>query len=179
MYNANKKTKTKTKKNTMNFEQRKMYKKYIHYCGKEAFIDWNFRRDHSRCNTRHVDSKTLATVFSPQGSFCNFHKTKPEPRRQRKLILYSHPLKRGASITTVKNTEALANSSEETRSVFYCPESPRFIWDFNHTTPFKITVAITSIACPATILLNLLVIIAAKTRRELKQIQTSCCLAWP
>ena len=71
---------------------------------------------------------------------------------------------------TVKNTaESLANSSDETRSVFHCPESPQFIWDLNHTTSLKIIVAITAIACPVTVLLNLLVIIAVKTRRELKK----------
>ena len=69
---------------------------------------------------------------------------------------------------TVKNTETLGNSSIETRSVFYCPQPPQFIWDINHTTSFKIIFAITTIACPVTILLNLLVIIAVKTRRELK-----------
>ena len=69
----------------------------------------------------------------------------------------------------MKNAESLANSSNETRSVFYCPQSPQFIWDINHTTSFKITVAITTIACPVTILLNLLVIIAVKTRRELQK----------
>ena len=70
---------------------------------------------------------------------------------------------------TVKNKESLANSSDETRSVFYCPESPQFIWDLNHTTSLKIIVAIMAIACPVTVLLNLLVIIAVKTRRELKK----------
>ena len=70
---------------------------------------------------------------------------------------------------TVKNTESLANSSNETRSAFYCPESTQFIWDLHHTTSFKIIVAITAIACPVTIVLNLLVIIAVKTRRELKK----------
>lgn len=70
---------------------------------------------------------------------------------------------------TVKNTESLGNSSNETRSVFYCPELPEFIWDLHHTTSFQIIVAITTIACPVTILLNLLVIIAVKTRRELKK----------
>ena len=69
----------------------------------------------------------------------------------------------------VKNTESLANSSNESRpSMFYCPELPQFIWDLNHTTSSKITVAITVIACPVTVLLNLLVITAVKTRRELK-----------
>ena len=67
---------------------------------------------------------------------------------------------------TVKNTESLSNSSTETRSVFYCPQSAQLIWDINHTTFLKIIVAITTIACSVTILLNLLVIIAVKTRRE-------------
>ena len=71
---------------------------------------------------------------------------------------------------TVKNTESITNSSNETRSVFYCPESPEYIWDLNNTTSFKIIVAITATACPVTILLNLLVIIVVKTRGELKQI---------
>ena len=70
---------------------------------------------------------------------------------------------------SVKNTESLANSSNETRSVFYCPELGQFIWDLNHTTYFKIIVAIMTVACPFTVLLNLLVIIAVKTRRELKK----------
>ena len=68
---------------------------------------------------------------------------------------------------TVKNTESLTNSSSETRSVFYCQEAPQYIWDINHTTSLKIIIAITAIACP--IVLNLLVIIAVKTRRELKK----------
>ena len=69
----------------------------------------------------------------------------------------------------VKDTESLANSSNESRlSMFYCPELPQFIWDLNQTTSLKITVAIAAIACPVTVLLNLLVIIAVKTRRELK-----------
>ena len=69
-----------------------------------------------------------------------------------------------------KNTESLrANSSNESRpSMFSCPERPQFIWDFNQTTSLKITVAITAITCPVTVLLNLLVITAVKTRRELK-----------
>ena len=51
--------------------------------------------------------------------------------------------------------------------MFHCPELPKFIWDLNHTTSYKI-ITITAIACPVTVLLNLLVIIAVKTRRELK-----------
>ena len=71
---------------------------------------------------------------------------------------------------TAKNTESsIGNSSSETRSVFHCPQGPQFIWDINNTTSFKIIVAITIIACPVTIGLNLLVIIAVKTRRVLKK----------
>ena len=74
-------------------------------------------------------------------------------------------------MTAVENTESLVNCTTETcfTSVFHCPEFPQFIWDLHHTTSFKIIDAITSIACPVTVLLNLLVIIAVKTRRELKQ----------
>ena len=73
-------------------------------------------------------------------------------------------------MTVKRNTESLTNSSSETRSVFYCQEAPQYIWDINHTTSLKIIIAIiTAIACPVTIVLNLLVIIAVKTRRELKK----------
>ena len=68
----------------------------------------------------------------------------------------------------VNNTESLANSFNETRSVLYCSKLPGLIWDLNHTTSLKLVVAVIGIACPVTILLNLLVIIAVKTRRELK-----------
>ena len=68
----------------------------------------------------------------------------------------------------VKNTESLSNSFNETRPVFDCRESQNMS-DINHTTFFTIIVAVTTIACPVTILLNLLVIIAVKTRRELKK----------
>ena len=69
-----------------------------------------------------------------------------------------------------KNIEPFgAKSSSETRSVFYCPKTPSFIWDLNHTTSLEIIVAVTSIACPVTIMLNLLVIIAVKTRKKLKK----------
>ena len=54
------------------------------------------------------------------------------------------------------------------RSVFFCSKSPKFIWDFNHTTSIKTVVAVTIIACPIAVLLNLLVITAVKTKKELK-----------
>jgi len=53
--------------------------------------------------------------------------------------------------------------------VFYCPESPQYIWDLNHTTSYKIIVGITAIAFPVTILLSLLVIIAVKKRLRIEK----------
>ena len=70
---------------------------------------------------------------------------------------------------TVKNAQSLDNSSEDTTSVFYCSEAPQFFWDLHDTTSLKVIFAITTIACPVTILLNLLVVIAVKKRRELKK----------
>ena len=69
----------------------------------------------------------------------------------------------------VKNIESPGSSSTQTRSVFFCREAPQYIWDLHDTTSFKIIFAITTIACPVTILLNLLVMTAVKTRRELKK----------
>ena len=91
-----------------------------------------------------------------------YHKTQTEPSYQE-----NHSLE--PSAMTVNGTESLANSFNETRSVFYCSKLPQLIWDLNHTTSLKILVAVMSIACPVTILLNLLVVIAVKTRRELKK----------
>ena len=70
---------------------------------------------------------------------------------------------------TVNDTATLVNSSSASRSVFFCPKWPQFIWDFSHTTSLKIIVAVMTTACPVTVLLNLLVIIAVKTREELKR----------
>ena len=68
----------------------------------------------------------------------------------------------------VNETATLVNSSSVSRSVFFCPKWPQLTWDLNHTTSLKIIVAVMTTACPVTVLLNLLVIIAVKTREELK-----------
>ena len=70
---------------------------------------------------------------------------------------------------TVNETATLVNSSSVPRSVFFCQKWPEFIWDLNHTTSLKIVLAAMITACPVTVLLNLLVIIAVKTREELKR----------
>ena len=64
--------------------------------------------------------------------------------------------------------DSLHNSS---RSVFFCPSSPQFIWDLKHTISLQFAIAVTAAACPFTILLNILVIVAVKKIREL---QTDC-----
>ena len=59
--------------------------------------------------------------------------------------------------------------STNTRSVFFCPQFPRFTWDLENTTILWILVVIIPIASVVTILLNLLVIIAIKRRKELQK----------
>jgi len=59
--------------------------------------------------------------------------------------------------------------STNTRSVFFCPQYPHFSWDLKSTTISWILVFIIAIASPVTILLNLLVIVAVKRRKELQK----------
>ena len=61
--------------------------------------------------------------------------------------------------------DSFDNSS---RSVFFCPSSPRFIWDLKHTIFLQLAIAVTAAACPLTILLNIIVIVAVKKIRELQ-----------
>ena len=70
----------------------------------------------------------------------------------------------------VNNTERTDNNpSTNTRSVFFCPQFPLFIWDLKNTTMPWMLVFIIAIASPATSLLNLLVIIAVQRRKELQK----------
>ena len=61
--------------------------------------------------------------------------------------------------------DSFDNSS---RSVFFCPSSPQFIWDLKETISLQLGIAFTAKACPFTILLNILVIVAVKKIRELQ-----------
>ena len=65
----------------------------------------------------------------------------------------------------------LNNSSfwNTTRSVFYCPHDPQLVWDLHDTTWPWIFTAVASIICPTAVLLNALVIIAVKQRKELQR----------
>ena len=53
--------------------------------------------------------------------------------------------------------------------MFFCPSSPQFIWELNDVTHLQIAIVFMSIVCPATVLLNILVILAVKTRSELRK----------
>ena len=66
------------------------------------------------------------------------------------------------------SNDSFDNSS---RSVFFCPSSPQFIWDLKETISLQLAIAVTAAACAFTILLSILVIIAVKKIREL---QTDC-----
>ena len=61
------------------------------------------------------------------------------------------------------------DSSTNTRSVFFCPQLPHLTWDLNNTTFPWILVVIISIASPVTILLNSLIIVTVKRRKELQK----------
>lgn len=58
------------------------------------------------------------------------------------------------------------------RSVYICPNSPLFFWELHSTISHEIAVAVTSVACPVIIVLNILVILAVMTRKELKKKST-------
>jgi len=66
-------------------------------------------------------------------------------------------------------TEAIINSSTHPRSVFHCPQALGVSWELNSVTFAWILVAIILIASPITIILNALIIIAVKQRKELQK----------
>ena len=70
----------------------------------------------------------------------------------------------------VNNTETShIDPSTNTRSVFFCPQLPHITWDLKNTTIPWILVVIIYIASPVTILLNSLIIVAVKRRKELQK----------
>ena len=64
------------------------------------------------------------------------------------------------------NTSSFSNS---TRSVFSCPHDPQLVWDLHDTTSSWIFAAVACIISPTAVLLNVLVIIAVKQRKELQR----------
>ena len=67
---------------------------------------------------------------------------------------------------TELNTSSISNT---TRSVFSCPHDPHLVWDLHDTTSSWIFAAVASMISPTAVLLNALVIIAVKQRKELQR----------
>ena len=61
------------------------------------------------------------------------------------------------------------NFSSESRLAFSCPQYPSFVWDLTDKVFPWIMVAIVSIAAPAAVILNILVIAAVRSRKELQK----------
>ena len=61
------------------------------------------------------------------------------------------------------------NLSSESRLAFSCPQYPSFVWDLTDKVFPWIMVAIVSIASPAAVILNILVIAAVRSRKELQK----------
>ena len=66
-------------------------------------------------------------------------------------------------------TERATIFPNSTRSVFYCPHEPHLVWDVNDTTSPWVFAAFASIVSPPAVLLNALIIIAVKQRKELQR----------
>ena len=66
-------------------------------------------------------------------------------------------------------TERATIFPNSTRSVFYCPHEPHLVWDSHDTTSPWVFAAFASIVSPAAVLLNALIIIAVKQRKELQR----------
>ena len=62
-------------------------------------------------------------------------------------------------------------------SVLICPHDPSFSWDLNDEIAYIVNTVITSITLPATVLLNLLLIIAVKRKKQLRQTNSTFLLA--
>ena len=66
------------------------------------------------------------------------------------------------------DTDLAVTASNKVLSEYFCPVKPIHIWVLSDRTVFKINAAIAIILCPVVVLLNILVILAVKTKRELK-----------
>lgn len=65
-------------------------------------------------------------------------------------------------------TDFVTDDFNHAPEVFFCPTKPVFTWILSDTTTFQATVSISCIACPITVLLNILVITSVKKRKKLQ-----------
>ena len=75
------------------------------------------------------------------------------------------------------DTDLAVTASNKVLSEYFCPVKPIHIWVLSDRTMFKVTAAITTILCPVVVTLNILVILAVKTKRELKNHNSNVLLA--
>ena len=66
-------------------------------------------------------------------------------------------------------TETATVLSNTTRSVFYCSHAPHLVWDLHDATSPWVFAVVSSIISPTVVLLNALIIIAVKRRKELQR----------
>ncbi|XP_020616947.1 adenosine receptor A3-like [Orbicella faveolata] len=64
------------------------------------------------------------------------------------------------------SSDFVTKDSNHAPEVFFCPTKPIFTWILSDTSTFQATISISCIACPITVFLNILVIIAVKKRKE-------------
>ena len=75
------------------------------------------------------------------------------------------------------DADLAVNASSKVLSEYFCPVKPIHIWVLSDRTMFKATATITIILFPMVVLLNILVILAVKTKRELKEHNSNILLA--
>ena len=66
-------------------------------------------------------------------------------------------------------TETATSFSNTTRSVFHCSHEPNLVWDLHDTTSPWVFAAIAFAISPSAVLLNALIIISVKRRKELQR----------
>ncbi|CAH3135077.1 unnamed protein product, partial [Porites lobata] len=69
----------------------------------------------------------------------------------------------------IDSHKILLTRTKSSLSVFYCPHEPHLVWDSHDTTSPWVFAAFASIVSPAAVLLNALIIIAVKQRKELQR----------
>ena len=70
----------------------------------------------------------------------------------------------------LKETETATVFSNANRSTFYCPRGPQLVWEVSDTISPWVVASLASIISTAAVLLNVLVIIAVKKRKELQKL---------
>ena len=76
-----------------------------------------------------------------------------------------------------KETETATVFSNTNRSTFYCPRGPQLVWEVSDTISPWAVASLASIISPAAVLLNVLIIIAVKKKKELQKLSNILLLS--